>query len=316
MKGYHRLLLTICLLLTFCFALPAKAKTKDTKGTMTDFEQKIVEQGLRLAPYDHPFVIAYENTYGVDIESYIAEINGITISGVPFEFGGKGGYVGYSDRWWSRTSVSQYPVGGLDCAGYIDWIYDQLGYELPYSSTGLFFAGKSGVVRNLPGIREHLVIPSLEEAMIGDVAYNSKDFSYRSGHGSHVQLYLGTADKLGISQELQKMYPDFPCDAHLVLDCGWSDGRYYYDMMKKLKVRGARSSMAGVGVQFFTSIKSGSEYIYRSPKTVYKWKNPETGHTFRIESRLEANGRLLQYKPKAKVQYPINLSRPIIRPDM
>ena len=282
---------------------------------MSQFERQVAEQGLRLLPYDHPFVIAYESTYGIKIDSYIATVGKVTVSGVPFEFGGDGAISGFSDRWWNTTNVRRYPVRGLDCAEYIVWIYKQLGYDLPDSSTSLFFAGKSGISRNLPGIREHLVLPSLDDALIGDVAYNSERYTYRSGHGSHTQLYFGTANKLGISHVLKTMYPDFPLDAHLVLDCGWSDGAYYYELMRALRVRGARRSMAGTGVQFFTSVKSGGEYLYRSPKTVYKWTNPETGHTFRIESRLEANNRLLQYKPSSKVEYPINISRPIMRPD-
>lgn len=290
--------------------------TRARTQPITKFERRIVEQGFRLLPHDHPFVIAYERTYQVDIDNYIAEVNGVTVSGVPFDFGGKGDYKGYNARWWTRTGVGQYPIHGLDCAKYLSWIYYQLGIEVPTTSNALFFSGVAGVERNLPGIRRHLVLRSLEDAMIGDIAYNSEKQTYRSGHGSHVQMYLGTANILGISAELKKMYPNFPCDAHLVLDCGWSDGEYYYSLMRKLRVPNARRGMAGTGVQFFTSIKAGSDYLYRSPKNVYAWKNPETGHTFRIESRLEKNGRLLQYKPSSKIQYPINISRPIERTDV
>lgn len=290
--------------------------TRSRTKPITKFERRIVEQGFRLLPYDHPFVIAYERTYNVEIDSYIAEVNGVPVSGVPFDFGGKGDYKGFNSRWWFRTGVQQYPVHGLDCAKFLSWIYLQMGIEVPTTSNALFFSGKTGVERKLPGIRSHLVLPSLEEAMIGDIAYNSEKQTYSSGHGSHVQMYLGTANILGISAELKKFYPDFPCDAHLVLDCGWSDGSYYYDLMRKLHVPSPRRGMAGTGVQFFTSIKAGSEYLYRSPKNVYAWKNPDTGHTFRIESRLEKNGRLLQYKPSSKIEFPINISRPIERTDI
>lgn len=283
---------------------------------LTSFEKKIVEQGFRLLPYDHPFVIAYENTYRVDIQSFTTEINGVELSGVPFEFGGKGNFSGFSDRWWSKTEVRQYPVSGLDCSGFIEWIYYQLGYAIPSASTSIFFSGKSGVMRSLPGIREHLVIPSFDEALVGDVAYNSEGYRYRSGHGSHVQLYLGTANILGISEELKRMYPDFPCDSHLVLECGWSDGSYYYKYMRKLRTSGARSSLAGVGVQFFTSVRQGSEYVYKCPSKVYAWSNPATGNTFKIESRLEAQRRPLQYRPNYITEYTMNLSRPIMRPDV
>lgn len=326
-------LLTLVLLaaLPLCFA-SALAEFSFTQGmgatsatlatpvpataSMTDFERRLVELGLSLIPYDHPFVIAYEMTYGVDIPSYVAQVNGVTVSGIPFEYGGHGTIDGFSDRWWTRTAVGEYPVGGMDCAEFIVWIYHQLGYTLPDNSATLFLSGQSGVLRRLPGIRAHFVIPALEYAMIGDVAYNSEDFSYSSGHGSHVQMYFGTADKLGITEALRTMYPDFPGDAHLVLECGWSDGRYYYNMMRKLKVRSARTSMAGSGIQFFTSIKSGDEYIYEKPDKTFKWTNPDTGHTFRIDSRLQAQGRRLQYKPKSKADYIMNLCRPVIRPDV
>lgn len=283
---------------------------------ITAFERAIVEQGFRLLPYDHPFLIAYERTYNVKIDSYVAQIGGVTVSGIPFHFGGKGNYEGFNDKWWTRTGVGRYPVRGLDCAKYLSWIYRQLGIQVADTSTSLFFSGKYGVERRLPGIRPHLVLRSLEEAMIGDIAYNSERQNYSSGHGSHVQMYLGTANILGISDELKKMYPNFPCDAHLVLDCGWSDGEYYYNLMRKLKVPNPRRGMAGVGVQFFTSIKSGGAYLYKSPKNVYAWKNPQTQNTFRIESRLEKNGRLLQYKPQSKAEFIINISRPIQRPDV
>lgn len=316
------LLLALIILFTSTTALAAggraskKAPMNSLRGEMSDFERRIVEQGFRLLPYDHPFVVAYEATYGDKIDSFVTTINGITLSGVPFEFGGKWQFAGFSERWWTPTGVKDYPVGGLDCAGYIAWVYYQLGIEIPIGSAGQFLAGQSGVLREISGVRPHYVLPSLDEALIGDIAYNSEDYSYRSGHGSHTQLYLGSASKLGISEALLQIYPDFPCDAHLVLDCGWSDGSYYYDRMRKLKTRNARKSMAGVGVQFFSSIKAGSKYLYRSPKSTYKWKSPSTGFTYRIESRLEKNGRLLQYKPSRKIEYPINIARPVQRPDV
>jgi hypothetical protein len=195
------------LALCVCLVVPmsAAAAAQSRAGSMSKLERKFVEQGLRLLPYDHPFVLAYEQTYGVDIKSYTATVRGVTVSGVPFQFGGDGEFIGFSDRWWSRTGDGQYPVGGLDCAEYLVWIYKQLGYEVPDSSTGLFFAGKSGVLRKLPGIREHYVIPSFEDALIGDVAYNSENYSYRSGHGSHTEMFLGTANKLGIRGAAQNV---------------------------------------------------------------------------------------------------------------
>ena len=268
----------------------------EAPSAMTAFEQKLVEQAFRLLPERHPFVLAYERTYGVDIDSYTAVIRGVRVSGIPFDFGGSGKFTGFSESWWLPTGVSQYPVRGLDCAEYIHWVYRQAGYTVPSASTTLFFSGKAGMWReDLPGVRAHMVIPSLSQAMIGDIAYNSKDHSYRSGHGSHTLMYLGTADKLGITAELQTMFHGFPGDAHLLIDCGWADGDYYYQVMKKLHIRGRRG-MCGVGIQFFTTIKDTEGTIYQSPSKKYKWKDPESGYTFTVERPLERNKRYLQAK--------------------
>lgn len=283
---------------------------------LTSFERQIIEQGFRLLPYDHPFVIAYQRTYKVRIQSYKAEIDGITVSGVPFQFGGSGSFKGFSDSWWGRASDSYYPMRGIDCANFLSWIYNQLDISTPSGSAALFFGGKSGVLRKIPGLRPHYVIPTLDEAMIGDIFYNSEKGNYQSGGGSHTQMYLGTANILGIARELTNMMPNFPCDTHLVLDCGWSDGPYYYKLMQKLKVPNPRQGMGGVGVQFMTTIKSGDTILYECPEKVQSWKNLETLNTFRIESRLNNNGRLLQYNPKIRVEHPMNLSRPIVRPDV
>lgn len=287
---------------------------------MTAFERSIVEQGFRLLPYNHPFVIAYERTYGDRIDSYTAEVNGVMVSGVPFEMGGKGKHKGFSSDWWSRTGNAKYPIAGLDCAKYIAWVYGQLDITIPDHSTGMFFAGKEGVKRSLPGMRAHYVIPSLSEAKIGDIALSSTGDIYRSGQNSHVQMYIGTANILGISKELQKLIKGFPCDAHLVLDCGWSDGYYYYSMMERTGVTNGRKSMAGVGVQFFTSVKSGDAYLYESPRRlnpdkIYSYWDQRKSNVFRIESVLEFSGKLLQYNPDIRVEYPMNLSRPVVHPD-
>ncbi len=307
-----RKILTVVAMLCLFVLLPATALAA---GEMSPLEQQIVEMGFRLLPYDHPFVLAYQEAHKVKIKSYRGVVGGVEVSGVPFEFGGSHQGSGFKETWWNPSGVYTYPVEGMDCASYIHWIYSQLGYEVPNTSSSMFLGGKAGVERTLPGVRTHLVIPSFEEAMIGDIAYNSESYGYKSGHGSHVQLYLGTARKLGIEETILKYYREFPVDAHLVLDCGWSDGAYYYLMMKSLGIDHARNSMAGVGVQFFTSIKSGSEYIYKSPTKVYKWTHDKTVHTFRVESRLEVGNRLLQHNPKDKIEYPMNLSRPIYRTD-
>ncbi|MDL2234841.1 C40 family peptidase [Christensenellaceae bacterium OttesenSCG-928-L17] len=281
---------------------------------LSSFERSIVEQAFRLLPFDHPFVVAYERVYGNKIDTYTTVVDGVTLSGVPFQLGGKGDFTGFSDGWWTASGDATYPVQGLDCANFISWVYYQLGYTLPSGSATQFLSGKTGVSRSLPGVRTHKVIPTLSEAKVGDLLYTSTPGTYRSGDGSHIQLYIGTANLLGIGEELQTMIKHFPADAHLVMDCGWSDGIYYFCQMKKLGVENPRVGMGGVGVQFVTSIHSGSTALYESPGKTFTWKHPETLVRFYLESRLEKMGRPLQHDANADVMYPMNLSRPVVHP--
>ena len=294
-------------------------REKAPVGTMTALEKKFVEQAFRLLPERHPFVLAYEEAHGVDIKTFSKTINGKRLTGVPFEFGGRANIVGFSSRWWTRTGVSEYPVGGLDCAKYMAWIYKQLGYTVPDDSSTLFLSGKAGVTRNISGVKSHKVIASLKDAKIGDICYNSQSFSYRSGHGSHSAMFLGTARKLGIQDTIKKYYKDFPVDKYLTIDVGWADGDYYYDMMKKIGVSGRRG-MCGVGIQFLSSIQDSSgKYVYTSPyrssKRTYAWKDSKSGETFEVECNIEKHGRKFQHKVGSGTKYMLNISRPIVRTD-
>ena len=290
----------------------------DEKETMSPLERRFVETAFQLLPARNPFVLAYEEATGRNIKTYSVTKNGSTISGVPFEYGGGGDYLGFASRWWSKTGVARYPVGGMDCAEYMHWIYKQLGYDVETSSSGLFLSGVVGRERKLPGIPTHKVITTLKDAKIGDITYNSENFTYTSGHGNHTSMFLGTARKLGIEDTIRKYYKNFPVDAYLVIDVGWADGTYYHNMIRKLNVAG-RDDLGGVGIQFFTSIKQNGKYIYKSPylssKKSYSWKDPKSGQTFGVAANLERNGRLMQYKPNSNVKYIMNLSRPIKRND-
>ena len=294
-----------------------RAKGK-TNGKMTKLEKQFVETSFQLLPDRHPFKLAYEAAHGVKIKTYKKRVNGYVISGVPFQFGGSANMKGFSSNWWTKKSDPDYPVGGLDCARYLSWIYKQLGYEVPSVSATLFFSGKMGTSRTIKGIR-HKVITSLKDAKIGDVCYNSKTQSYRSGHGSHTTMFLGTARKLGIEKTIKKYIRNFPVDKYLMIDVGWADGGYYYNMMKRAGISG-RKSMCGVGIQFFPSVKAqNGKWVYSSPyrtgRKTYAWKDPKTKQTFAIGYGLEKYGRRCQYKTGTKIKNVLNISRPIIRTD-
>ena len=302
---------------TYKFTITRK-KGAET-GKMTLLEKKFVEAAFQLLPSRHPFKLAYEAAHGVKIKTYKKKIRGITVSGVPFQFGGTADIIGFSRNWWTRQSDPQYPVGGLDCAKYVSWIYRQIGYIVPNVSNQLFFSGKMGTTRTLPNGPTHKVITSLSKAKIGDVCYNSQSQLYRSGHGSHTTMFLGTARKLGIASTIRRYIRNFPVDKYLMIDVGWADGVYYYNMMRRLGISG-RSSMCGVGIQFFPSVQAqNGKWIYNSPyrssKKSYSWKDPQTHQTFTVGCVMEKYGRRMTYKAHTSVKYVLNISRPIIRTD-
>ena len=143
------------------------------------------------------------------------------------------------------------------------WIYKQLGYEVPSASNALFFSGKTGTWRKLPDGPNHRVITKLSDAKIGDICYNSAKQIYQSGHGSHTTMFLGTVKQLGIAKTIRKYYKNFPTNAYLMIDVGWADGTYYYNMMKRAGITGRRS-MCGSDYRFFPSERARiGKYIYK-----------------------------------------------------
>jgi uncharacterized protein YgiM (DUF1202 family) len=304
---------------TYTVNITRAAPASGEAPIMSALERRIVEQAFQLLPERHPFVLAYEQATGRDIKSYHTYRNGKRISGVAFEYGGSGSVNGFSSRWWNKTSVARYPVGGMDCAEYIHWVYQNIGYDVPHASNALFLSGVSGVTRSIKGVRTHKVIPSLKDAKIGDVAYNSEEFGFGSGHGNHTSLFLGTARKLGIGDAIRKYYRKFPIDAYLVIDIGWADGVYYHNMIRKVGTKG-RDDLCGVGVQFFSSIRgSNGKYLYKSPyktgKSSFSWYDSKSKQTYRVSANIERNHRPYQYKWNSSVKYVMNLSRPIKRND-
>jgi len=304
---------------TYIVNIKRAAPAKGEKPMMSALERKIVETAFQLLPERHPFVLAYEKATKRNIKSYTATRNGKKVSGVAFEYGGSGNVKGFSSRWWKRTSVSKYPVGGMDCAEFIHWVYKNVGYDVPHASSTLFLSGKEGTNRKIKGVSTHKVITSLSKAKIGDVAYNSEKFGFGSGHGNHTSLFIGTAEKLGIGDTVRKYYRNFPIKAYLVIDIGWADGTYYHNMIKKIGSRG-RNDLCGVGIQFFTSIKGNNgKYIYKSPyktgKYSFSWYDSSSRQTYRVSANIERNRRPYQYKWTTSVKNVMNLSRPIKRND-
>jgi hypothetical protein len=49
---------------------------------MTPLERRFLETAFRLLPERHPFLLAYEEATGRDIDSYVAQKKGVRLSGV------------------------------------------------------------------------------------------------------------------------------------------------------------------------------------------------------------------------------------------
>lgn len=288
--------------------------SKEDEIKLSSFEKKIIEAGLSVLPERHPFVLAYESTYKKDIKSYTSNKNGVSVSGIPYQWGGNATHKGFSDKWWNPTKSYNYPAIGTDCAKMLHWIYRNAGYVVRNSSAAIFLQGKEGVSRKLPGVKEHKVIPSIEKAKIGDVSYMSSNYKYISGSGSHIAMFIGTARKLGIADELRKYYPDFPVDAYLVLEQGYSDNQYYQPILKEMGIE-KRTTLCGVGIQFHSSLIENGEYLYKSPyysfKDSYTWTDSKTGYTFEITSEFDVVNRLMQYKSDSEISPKPNISRPV-----
>lgn len=97
------------------------------------------------------------------------------IGNVPYEWGGKSVKAGYDNSWWSFDEESG-KQNGLDCSGYVQWIYRSAGY--PYETWGKL-GSTSMMLSNLENI-------SYSELSIGDLGLLNNGETV-----NHVGMYLG-----------------------------------------------------------------------------------------------------------------------------
>ena len=86
--------------------------------------------------------LSMKNTLSEDIINYISELKESDISqnkkillntamsligNVPYEWGGKSTKPGYDDTWWTFKDNGKQK--GLDCSGYIEWVFKTAGYS-------------------------------------------------------------------------------------------------------------------------------------------------------------------------------------------
>lgn len=95
---------------------------------------------------------------------------------IPYEWGGKSTKAGYDDSWWSIRE-SNGKQKGLDCSGYVQWVFRTAGYD---ESVWKPIGSTSAILTNAQPISE-------EELQPGDLG-----LLHTGGKGTnHVGIYLG-----------------------------------------------------------------------------------------------------------------------------
>lgn len=147
------------------------------------------EIGTLLAQSDDFF---WSSTNGLDINEILENLNGkkytqdniIELSeallGVHYFWGGKYNAYGVNPEWGNikfEPTFSRYQNYGLDCSGYVDWVYYQL--------TGAVLSEQWGV----RGQVENSILIDREDLQIGDLGfYHIYDKEYS---GNHVGIFVG-----------------------------------------------------------------------------------------------------------------------------
>lgn len=97
-----------------------------------------------------------------------------SLVGLNYQWGGKYHNVGVNPRWGDG-------VTGLDCSGFVDWVYTQFSVSVGTSTGSLFSNGKKGV----------LVPVSRSSLQIGDIGL---DYTPGGGGNNHTGVVIGFAD--------------------------------------------------------------------------------------------------------------------------
>ena len=78
--------------------------------------------------------IGYEDTSKIEITGQtIANIASTLIGMIPYEWGGKAKHSGYDNTWWLYDEESGLQ-NGLDCSGFVQWVYMTAGFDQSITS--------------------------------------------------------------------------------------------------------------------------------------------------------------------------------------
>ena len=121
------------------------------------------------------------NGYGLTTSDEEAQRSNIVLTAlslvgrVPYEWGGKASKGGYDNTWWTIDSSGKQK--GLDCSGFVQWVYMTCGYDSSITN---------GLISTMT-IRHALTDISKEELQPGDIGLmNDTDSSL-----NHTGIYLG-----------------------------------------------------------------------------------------------------------------------------
>jgi len=210
MKKYLLMIFVLILLLS-SIVIPASAQVE--RSPLLDAAFSLIEK-------DNIFLRRYNEITGANVEALFEH-------GVPYMFGGKGDdlflsqYPNFAKRkCWETTKFyrkdSVY-IYGLDCSGYTQWIYAQVGkpahdslsnmilkWEYERNGQHLYNHRKGNEMPPYNELKDHLIVGDL---LVGK-------------HGArHIMMYIGTLNDYGFTaEEVPELaaYLDYP----LVIHCG------------------------------------------------------------------------------------------------
>ena len=188
------------------------------RSAALDAAFKMVEDG-------NPFLAAYNEITGAEIENYFP-------CGMPYFFGGKHDqYVDGVPLWYSRYPEyakrkcwetthfyrkNSYYIYGMDCTGYTQWIYEQVGWPehdtLEKMITNYGKYGKYHVYSHRKGQEMPPYNELAEHLEIGDLLAAKKG-------SRHIMMFIGTLRDYGFTAETAPELADY-LDYTLVIHSG------------------------------------------------------------------------------------------------
>lgn len=222
MKRLTALILAVLTLYT----MPAFAEAAQPETTLVQ-RSDLLDAAFSMLEEGNPFLTAYNEITGADVEAVFAY-------GLPYFFGGKhdqnmkdGTSLVFSRtplyakrQCWETTHFyrkNAYYLYGLDCSGYTQWIYSEVGWpEHDKLDAMINQYGKYGSKNHVYSHRKGKEMPPYEELaatlQVGDLLVG-KDGA------RHIMMFIGTLREYGFTAETAPELADY-LDYTLVIHSG------------------------------------------------------------------------------------------------